>query len=345
MEAIPKTNDATVQAAEQVAGDEAAKPLDNLRREAPGITKRNNAYFGDPKKICRRKDFNPRFDFGDLDRLAGQIKAKNTKDPQSGGLLFPLSVKRLAKDDPRKAEGFEFELIDGDRRLTAVESLMKKGESFAVGVPIIIVDKDQTDLEDLDHMFIANEGKAFLPLEEAAAYQRMKDAGRTIAQICTAVNRKQMHVTAILALQNADESLKEAVREGRVSKDMAKNIATNARHDKAKQAELTKEAVAAGSDKTKRRVVARKVEEARQDKAERRGRTVPKMRSLTDEELSKLGESVSANLVGLLQAAEIPADADLSEWVHKDPELAAAFAFGALQALKAAAGVRVKLVK
>lgn len=324
----------------------AAKPLDNLRREAPGITKRNNAYYGDPTKICRRQGFNPRFDFGDMERLAAQIKTRKDQDPQSGGLKFPLSVKRLAKDDPRRAQGFEFELIDGDRRLRAIESLMKKGEDFLpVGVPIIILDKDQTELEDLDEMFIANEGKPFLPLEEAAAYQRMKDAGRTIAEICAAVGRKQMHVTAILALQNADESLKEAVREGRVSKDLAKNIAVNARHDKAKQAELTKEAVAAGSDKAKRRVVARKVEEARQEKAVRKGRTVPKMRSLTDEELSKLGESVSAHLVGLLQAAEIPADADLSEWVHKDPELAAAFAFGALQALKAAAGVRVKLTK
>lgn len=324
----------------------AAKPLDNLRREAPGITKRNNAYFGDPKMICRRQGFNPRFDFGDIERLAGQIKTRKDKDPQTGGLKFPLSVKRLAKDDPRRAQGFEFELIDGDRRLTAIEMLSKKGEDFStVGVPIIIVDKDQTELEDLDEMFIANEGKPFLPLEEAAAYQRMRDAGRTVKQICEAVGRKQMHVTAILALQNADESLKEAVREGRVSKDMAKNIATNARHDKAKQAALTKEAVEAGNDRAKRRVVARKVEEARQDKAESRGRAVPKMRSLSDEELSKLGESVSAGLMGLMQAAEIPLDADLSAWVHKDPELAVAFAFGALQALKAAAGVKVKLVK
>jgi ParB-like chromosome segregation protein Spo0J len=320
-----------------------AKPLDNLRREAPGITKRNNAYFGDPKVICRRQGFNPRFDFGDIERLAGQIKNKKEKDPQSGGLLFPLSVKRLAKDDPRKAQGFEFELIDGDRRLTATELLMKKGEVFPVGLPIIIVDKDQTELEDLDHMFIANEGKAFLPLEEAVAYQRMRDAGRTVKQICEAVGRKAMHVTAILALQNADDSLKEAVRDGKVSKDMAKNIATNARHDKTKQAELTKEAVAAGKDKTKRRLVTRKIEEAKQEKAERKGHRIPKMRSLSDEELSVIGESVSSVLMKYMEAAEIPVDANLHEWVHKDPELAVAFAFGALQALKAAAGVKVKL--
>ncbi len=314
------------------------------RAEAPGITKRSNSYFADPKMITRRAGFNARFDFGDIEALAAQIKSKLEQDPSSGGLIHDLHVKRILSGDPRLEKGFVFEIIDGDRRLTAVELLISKGVVFENGIPIKIVDKGQSEIEDLVQMFVANEGKPFLPLEEAAAYQRMRDAKMSVAAICKAVGRAQMHVTSILALASADESLKQAVKEGKVNKTMAKDIATNARGDKAKQAELTKEAVEAGKDKTKRRLITRKVAEARQAKAVRKGKKVPKMRALSDVELQALGASVGERMPKLIMdAACMMYEKDLGKWIGQDDKLTLAFTFGVLQALKAAAGIKVKL--
>lgn len=344
----PATPEQTRAAAEiasaALARAAASKPAEKSRQEAPGILKRSNSYFADPKMITRRAGFNARFDFGDIEALAGQIKDKLEKDEGSGGLIHDIHVKRIPAGDPRLEKGFVFEVIDGDRRLTAIELLMSKGTAFPIGVPVKIVDKGQSEIDDLIQMFVANEGKPFLPLEECTAYTRMKASGMTIAAICKAVGRKQMHVTSILALADADESLKQALKDGKVSKTLAKDIATNARGDKAKQEELTKEAVAAGNDKIKRRVITRKVEEAKQAKAVKKGKRVPKMRALTDAELSALGASIAQRLPKLVMDAKVMMyEKDLGKWIGQDDKLVVAFTFGALQALKAAAGIKVKL--
>jgi ParB-like chromosome segregation protein Spo0J len=335
---------AAAEAANALAKASGKKP-GAARQEAPGILKRSNSYFADPAMITRREGFNARFDMGDIETLAAQIKAKKEQDPESGGLIHDIHVKRLVKGDYRLAQGFAFEVIDGDRRLTAIEHLMKKGLVFEIGVPVKIVNKEQSEVQDLIQMFVANEGKPFLPLEEAAAYQRLRDAGLTVKEICAAVSRSSVHVSAILALANADESLKQAVKDGKVNKMMARNIATNARGDKAKQAELTAAAVAAGSDKGAKRKVIREVEKAKQTKAVKKGaKRIPKMRALSDEELSALGASIAAHLPGLLQNAKaMMHQDDLEGWIKKDDKLVVAFTFGALQALKAAAGLKVKL--
>ncbi len=334
----PKSNPKPTGAAEiahtaiAVAAKTAAGKTTATRGEAPGIVKRSNSYHADPRTIVRRKGWNPRFDFGDIEALKASVL--------ENGVLNPLRVKRISGDGPAF-----FELIDGDRRLTAIEQLIKeKKHFFSDGVPVIIVDRAQNEITDLIQMFVANDGKPFLPLEECAAYMRMKEANMTIKQICDAVGRKQVHVIAILALASADESLKQAVQDGTINKTLAKDIAVNARGDKAKQAELTKEAVAAGKDKAKRRVIVRKVDEARQTKAVKKGKRVPKMRALSDLELSELGASVAARMPKLLlDAKAMMHEKNLEKWISQDDKLALACAFGQLQALKAAAGIKVKL--
>jgi ParB-like chromosome segregation protein Spo0J len=314
------------------------------RQEAPGITKRTTSYMADPKKITIEEGFNARFDMGDIDGLAAEIKEWKAKDPSTGGLINDLHVKRIPAGDPRLDAGFLFEVRDGHRRLAAIQLLMSKGEVFEVGVPVKIVDKASSKIDDLLLMFVANGGKPFLPLEEAAAYSRLREAGMTVAQICKAVGRKQMHVTSILALADGDESLKQLVKEGKIGKTMAKDIAVNARGDKAKQAELAKEAAEAGGDKKKKRAVGRKVAEARQAKAVRKGKRVPKMRALTDEELNALGAKIGERLPKLIMDAKaMMYEKNLFKWIKEDDKLALAFTYGALQALKSAAGVKVEL--
>lgn len=313
------------------------------RKEAAGIVKRSSAFFADPRSIGRREGFNPRHNFGEIEELAKSIKAN--------GLLQPLRVKRVApyvRDDGKGFYGafpVNFELVDGDRRLTAIEMILKKEpQAFAEdGVPVIIVDKAQDEVTDLIQMFEANTGKPFEPLEEANAYDKMRKAGMTVKQIGAAVGRKHMHVMSILALIDGDDSLKEAAKTGAIGKTMAKEIATHARGDKAKQAELTQAAVAAGGDKKKLRAVKAQLDQARRGKAAKKGRVL-KIRALSDEQLSALGSALAEKMATLLKEAGKPLDFDMQAWVGKNEDLALAASFGALQALKAAAGVDVKLV-
>lgn len=279
----------------------------------------------DPKAIVRKAGFNPRFDFGEIDMLAKSIKAN--------GLLQPIRVKRVGA-----GEAGPFELIDGDRRFTAIELLIKQGNTFEGGVAAFVAPKAQDDMTSLFQMFESNTGKAFLPLEEAAAYKRMQDAGLTIKQICERVGRAQMHIVTSLALLDADADVQEAVKEGKVSATTAKQIAVHARGDKAKQKELIAEAKAAGKDKAKRVAVQASIEAQRQSKNKAKGKTL-KLRAMTDDQLAKRGIAVSAHLESLMEELGHKSVTDVAKWIPKHGELRLAAAYGALQALKAAAGV------
>jgi ParB-like chromosome segregation protein Spo0J len=309
-------------------------------KNAPGIVKRPNAYFIDPTMIARREGWNPRFDFGEIELLAASIKSELDTDPGTGGLINDIRVKRIAPNGDGKC----FELIDGDRRLTAVELLIKRGVVFPDGIPAKIEGKGVDDLELLIRMFTANTGKAFLPLEEADAYKRMRAAGMTIAQIEAAVGRSDNSIVAALALLDADPELQDAVKTKQISGGLAKSIAVSARGDKAKQRELVAESKAAGKDKAKKRTVVAKVEAARRAKAKKAGRTL-KIRALTDDQLSALGAKVSEFLMTRMESIGLNPEADLAEWLAAgDADVKVAFSYGVLQGLKAAAGVQVPLV-
>jgi len=302
-----------------------------------GIVKRANAYFIDPRTIDRREGWNPRFDFGEIRELANSIREELERDPKSGGLIQDIRVKRK--------DGGRFELIDGDRRLTAIELLLKEGVEFPDGVPAKVAASSQDDVTALVHMFTANTGKAFLPLEEAVAYKRMRDAGLTIMEISKKVGRSDCHVIETLALLEATPELKEAMVKGEVGSTMAKQIAVHARGNEAKQRELTAAAKSAGKDKAARRKVKQQIEQARQAKNTAKGRTL-KPRAMTDDQLSELGAELAKALQAKMREARLPEDsteADLTAWVAKDEQLVAAFTHGALMALKRAAGIKVNL--
>lgn len=311
-----------------------------------GLLARNSLYGVDPRTISRREGWNPRFDFGEIAELAKSIKAN--------GVLNPIRVKRVApfvKDEnvgPSGGQVFCFELIDGDRRLTAVELLLKEGHEFPEGIPAVVVDKNQEDITSLVQMFEANTGKAFLPIEEAAAYKRLVDAGLSVAEVAKRIGKDATHIREMMVLLEADKSVQDAVTSGAIGKTVAKRIANEVKGDKKKQAELVAAATAAaktakgkGGDKK----VAAELDAARrsrqQDRA-KKGKAV-KMRALSDAELSAIGSKLSQHMVDKMTEAGKPLDFDVREWIAKDDNLALAFTYGALEALKAAAGMVVEL--
>lgn len=295
--------------------------------------RRTNQFFLDPRKIDRRPGWNPRFEFGEIEELMKSIRFQKAQDGH--GLLNDLRVKRKDNTD-------RFELVDGDRRLTAIERLMDEGVEWQFGVPVKVVAANSSEIQLLIQMFEANSGKPFLPMEEAVAYKRMREAGMTIQEICAAVQRKQVHVVNTLALVDASDEVKQAVVDNRVGSTLAKDIAVVARGDTQVQRELISEAVAAGKDKTALRKVKTKIEQVRREKASRSGRVL-KVKPLTDEQLNELGAKVGERIAEKLQNAGFGTQAALLKKCSKDDQLAAAFTLGALEALKAAAGIKVNL--
>lgn len=313
-------------------------------KEAAGVLKRSSAYSIDARTITRRAGWNPRFDFGEIEGLATSLLAN--------GMLNPIRVKRIAPtvlDDgkgPAGSQVFNFELIDGDRRLTAVELLIKQGKYDAVfpqGIPAIIVDKAQEDKTSLIQMFEANSGKPFLPLEEAAAYKRMREEFKmSMKDICAAVGRSQLHVSRMFALLEADPEVQQALEKGEIGKNDAKMIASVARGDKVKQRELMQVAKNANKKKSTTKgakgAVTAALNAAHREAAAKKGRKL-KIRALSDGELAAIGSDLAEHLMKLMEAQDIPLQTDIvAELVQNDPELAIIYTAGALDALKVAAG-------
>lgn len=333
-----------------------------------GIVKRgSNRVYADPRVIGVDPAWNTRFDMGDIQGLARDILDEYRKVPETGGLLNDLRVERGGLG---AINGNVFTLVDGERRLTAIRLLYTEGIdgsgpiTFEHGVPVKLEAAGTSSIDKLLRMYKANGGKPFLPLEEAEAFRRMRtdevDAdgkitrkGLTIAQIEEATGKSDNYIVGSLALLDADQSLIDAVKTGEVSAGVAKSIAVNARGDKTAQAELATEAKAAGKDKVKRRAVLKKIEAKRVAKAEKKGLKL-KMKALSDDDLKALGEKTARHLAAKAKEAgwdEQTADSStLDERIQRmvevcqmDEALTAAFTLGALQALKAAAGIKCVL--
>jgi hypothetical protein len=332
----------------EAAAPSTTKPL------PAGIVKMSKTYNVDPTTIVRRPGWNARFDFGDTSSLASSIYTECQRDPSSGGLLNPLRVKRLSKDDPLRADNAtaEFALIDGDRRLTAIESLLKANPNqFPEGVRVTLVDRDQDDLNSLVQMYTANTGKPLLPLEEAAAFKRMQDSGLTIAGICNAVGRSDVHVRETLALLTSTAEVVDAIVTGKVSGSMAKNVVVAAKGDKVAEATLLAAAVAV---KAAKGAVAKKQAKAAltaQVQAQKDANTLAagkevKVRTMTTEQI----EATIAKLVAHMKSATAEGGIDVGAepaamraFIEKDATYAAIYTFGAIQALQVARGEKINL--
>lgn len=335
-----------------VANNNQSPAAETTRKEAPGVvSSATRRYLIDPTTVTMDPAWNNRIEMGDIDSLALSIVHELARDPKSGGLLEEIGVRRLKTDDPLSQGGkFHFCVVWGHRRTTAIHRLQSKGTAFNYGIPAKIVDKSQDIQASMIQMIAENSQKPLLPLEEAAAYKKLRDGfpeqgikGMTIKQICAAVGKASMHVTEMLGLLDADDSVKEGLKDGTLGKTDAKQIAKHAKGDKKKQAEL----VAAARDAKKngkggKAKVKAAIEGARQTKAKNAGRTL-KIRALSNEQLSELGATQAQEMVKKMTEAGKKPDFNVRDWISKDEALALAFTFGTLEALKAAAGQSVNL--
>ena len=145
-----------------------------------------------------RDGFNPRgrFDQRDLDRLAASIASR--------GLLQPLIVT------PAEQAG-SYALVAGERRYRAC---------FAVGlteVPVLIRSSASADEESLVDAIVENLHRSdHTPLEEAAAFARLLDAGLTRKGICDQLSVSSQRVRERLELLNVPGELHGAIDAGEI---------------------------------------------------------------------------------------------------------------------------------
>ena len=118
----------------------------------------------DPRIIRRETGFNPRYDFGEIQILA--------EDILENGVLEALKVRK---------DGTSIFLVNGDRRLTAVETLIRNNlwpedpanPGLPMPVPCTSEGKGIRPVDRLFMMLSLNTGKPFTLLEKGLAYQNI----------------------------------------------------------------------------------------------------------------------------------------------------------------------------
>ena len=176
-----------------------------------------------PISKIQKNNFQPRKEFKEekLSDLVSSIKEK--------GVLQPLLLRK-------KGDGYE--LIAGERRLRAAQSLNIEK------VPAII--KSATDEESLILALIENIQREELnPVDEAKAYRRLvEDFNFTQDHVAQSVGKDRTTVTNMLRLLALPEEIQKSIASGEFSVGHARTIL--AVRDKAKQTQLWQKTIDKG---------------------------------------------------------------------------------------------------
>ena len=185
-------------------------------------------------EIVVREGFNVRLDLGDIEDLAKSIA--------DNGLERALNVWR-------NADG-KFEVRDGHRRLAALDHAIKHSliDAATFQIPVIIADRNQTEVEALAQMARANDGKPLLPFEQAQLFKRLMDNGLKIAEICKVVGKSGTYVRNNLALLDASPEVVAAAKDGTIGRALAFRIASAERKGSITDAAALVAAAKSGKD-------------------------------------------------------------------------------------------------
>ena len=172
------------------------------------IAGRLNAYKIPPQEIKFEEGWNPRSDFGDLKSLAEDIKAN--------GVLNFLKV--------RKGEGDQLFLVDGERRLRAVQMLLDQGVDIP-WVPCTFVEGKLSEAERFYIAMSSNTGKPLTIIEQGRAYQRLRNWGVPLAEISRRTGTPKTTVAQRLALVDAaSPAVLKALDTGKINLAMALEV-------------------------------------------------------------------------------------------------------------------------
>lgn len=178
-------------------------------RENEAIVGRTDIYYIDPTKIVVQNGFNPRlsFDSNKLEDLKNSIIAN--------GVRVPLIVK-LNNDN-------QFVLIDGERRLRATLMAIEEGNQI-VSVPCRVERKQMTEIDMLTLAMTANESERLTPVEEARAFDRLRNYGLNVSDIAKKIGKSPTFVNNRLSLLDASPEVLKEVEEKNITFTEVKEI-------------------------------------------------------------------------------------------------------------------------
>jgi len=160
----------------------------------------------DPRRVQFDHKNNPREDYGDIKSLMAFIEENGTE------ALPPVKVRTIKDEEGNEA----YQLIHGYRRMTAITRLLEKGVDIkrmvARPVPRAYNDKDEL----LDHIS-ENSGMKLNAMEEANVFEKLLKFGWSQAEIAKKIGKTQSHVSQVLKLSGAPESIKETLAKGLIS--------------------------------------------------------------------------------------------------------------------------------
>lgn len=167
-------------------------------------TTKKDIYQIDPRNIVVQDGFNSRFDFGDIDELAEQIREQ--------GVLNPVTVIPFKDEDGNE----KYRLVDGERRYRASMKLIEGGFELP-RIPALFQPKSTTQEEMLIQQLMRNEGKQFNEYELGIAYNKFRKLGYTNAEIAQKLGIKRWKVDCFLAHLERDEKVQQLMKEGRIT--------------------------------------------------------------------------------------------------------------------------------
>ena len=156
----------------------------------------------------------PRYNIRDLGTPeatdALEILAANIKE---SGLRVPLMVRM--EDDL-------VVLVQGHRRLTAIQMLVARGEPI-ISVECFAESTRRDEAERTIDLFLSNEGEPLTEMEKAEGVRRLISYGWDQHKIAAKLGRSASYVSHLLALTSMPVSVQEMVRDGEVSAATALN--------------------------------------------------------------------------------------------------------------------------
>lgn len=170
-------------------------------------TKKTDILSVDPRTVVITEGFNVREDLGDIEGLAQSIK--------ESGQQVPLKVVKVRGEE-------KYRLIDGHRRMAAINLLLKQG----VSVPYVVVTLFQGSEEDeVFSMIITGTGQKQLnDIEQAEAIKRLIAFGYKVEEIAVKIGKSVPHVYNLTYIADFPKPIKDLIVVGSISASTALSI-------------------------------------------------------------------------------------------------------------------------
>jgi len=165
-----------------------------------------------PADIVIEDGFNCRQDYGDIKELANSIVESGLKNPLRGYL----------KDG-------KFVVIDGHRRLKAINYAIKNGNDFKA-VDCINDGKSNEETRLFDQL-TCNSGKAFTPIEQSEVINRLSNLGWKQKDIAKKLGKTQAFVSQSLKIHSLPQKAKSLIHEGVMAVSFALQILNDCNGD------------------------------------------------------------------------------------------------------------------